>query len=375
MSANPLDALIASIQQSVYWQRLQPCWRGRSAGVLIALIAATLALMVGCGAGSIIFFQRLTAMPDGYLGGNATGVAFVQFAEDANSHLTGSWQVVEVNSDQRITSENVAFTGTRNGSHLTLTFSALDISTTITGTLTGDTLTFQDPDPNTGYIITAVFHGASIEQYNEAVAVLRRHVAATVTQLALDQAVTNANDQLSHDLSNLSSDNQALAAHSDFSDALSTYAKVWTQMQKDYQQEKSDYANGCGGPNGWFNEAVVASDANMVASDLSNIQYDDSALRDGQESVNTALSSVQNDLQSVQTAWQNVQAAVSADKKGHVSEQFTQHDVDSVIAAANSQIMVSRKALSDAQSSASTYDKEATHMNTDAQNLSNSLHC
>jgi hypothetical protein len=368
-----VDSLIASIQKSVWWQRIQQFWRGGGAGVQIALIAAALALMVGCGAGSIILFQRVTAKPDGYLAATPTTVAFIQFTEDSSSHLAGSWQAVAVDSDQQITSVNMGFTGSRNGSQITLTFSALGYATNIIGTVSGDTLTLQGPDPNTGYIAPIVFHGASIEQYNEAVALLRRHVAATVTQMALDQAVTNANSQLSHDLSNLSSDIHTLAANSDFQDALSAYATDWKQMQEDYQQEQSDYRNGCG-TNG-YNASLVSYDASVVAYDLSSIQYHDGTLSYDQNNMSNALSSVQGDIQTVQTEWQNLMAAVSADKRGHVSAQFTQGDVDSATSNAQDQIKTSNKALSDAQGSATTYDKEAAQMNTDAQNLSNSLHC
>jgi hypothetical protein len=38
MSASPADSLIASIQKSVWWQRIQQFWRGRSAGILTALM-------------------------------------------------------------------------------------------------------------------------------------------------------------------------------------------------------------------------------------------------------------------------------------------------------------------------------------------------
>jgi len=352
--ARPTGHAIVSVRIPLLWNRIQQFWRGG-------------------GAGSIVLLQHVTAKPDGYLSTDPTTVAFVQFNEDANNHLTGSWQVVEVNSDQKITSEDTGFTGSIDGPHVTLTFSALGFSTNITGTLNGDTLSLQVPDSNTGYIATAVFHAASIQQYNAAVALLRQHVAATITQAALDQAVTNANRQLSQDLSALSSDVQTLAGSSDFRDALSAYADDWKQMQQDYQQEQSDFQQGCG-PGG-SNAGVVAADAGAVAADLGAIQADDGAFQADQSALQAASSQVQSDLKALQTDWSNLKAAVSADANRHVSAQFTQGDVDRATANGQGQMKTSNKALSDAQSSASTYDKEAAQMNTDAQNLSNSLHC
>jgi hypothetical protein len=347
----------------MWWQRIQQFWRRSSARVQIALIAAALALIVGCGAGSIILFQRVTAKPDGYLFTDATGVAFVQFTDDANNHLSGSWQVVVVNSDQQITSANVGFTGSKNGSHVTLTFSALGFATNITGTLNSDTLTLQLPDTNTGYITTNVFHAASIQQYNAAVALLRQHVAATITQAALDQAVTTANGQLSQDFSNLGSDVQTLAVDSDFSQALSWYAGQLDLMRQDYQLMQRNAQQSC-----------FVSDI-AVAGDFTALQAHDRDFQTDQGVRQQASSQVQSDLTALSSDWQRLQAAISANKSGHIPAQFTQGDVDRATTGAQNQIKAFDKALSDAQSSAAMYDKEAEQVNTDAQNLSNSLHC
>jgi len=361
--ASPTWHTIVTAKTSLWWNRLQQFWRNGGAGAKIALSAAALTLMVGCGAGSILLFQHVTAKPDGYLSTDPTAVAFIQFNEDANNHLTGSWQVVEVNSDQKITSEDTGFTGSINGSRVSLTFSALGFSTTITGTLNGDTLTLQAPDSTTGYIATAVFQAANIQQYNAAVALLRQHVAATITQAALDQAVTNANRQLSQDLSTLSSDVQTLATSSDFSRALSVYADQLNLMQQDYQLMQRDAQLGCG---------VSAS---AVAADFSALQADDNAFQADQGVRQQASSQVQSDLKALSSDWQTLKAAISADRSGHISAQFTQGDVDTATTSAQEQIKTFDKALSDAQSAAAAYVKEAAQINTDAQNLANSLHC
>jgi hypothetical protein len=57
---------------------------------------------------------------------------------------------------------------------------------------------------------------------------------------ASDQAVSDANAQLSTDLNGLSSDVQSLATDSDFTSVLTSYANDWSQMLKDYQTEQND---------------------------------------------------------------------------------------------------------------------------------------
>ena len=154
-----------------------------------------------------------------------------------------------------------------DGSSISITFSELGFSSTLTGTLTGETLTLSVPDQN-GLIATDVFRAASVQDYNTAAAALRQRVqqqaaatqsaqatvdteqaqaqATQAAQSSLDQAVTDANSQLSSDLGSLSSDVQGLAGDSDFSSALSGYAGDWAQMQQDWKQEQADYQNGCG---------------------------------------------------------------------------------------------------------------------------------
>jgi hypothetical protein len=384
------------------WRRARSFWSSQSAGSRVALLGAGAAVMamlliavvVG---GFAILRHVLPTTPDGYLTTDATDVVFVQWQEDQSHHLSGSWQQIQENTaDQTVSSTDVGITGVIDGSHITITFTELGTNYTLLGTLSGDnsTLTLQVPDQN-GYIGTAVFHAASVADYNNAAAQLRQGAAAQAAatqsaqataatqaasaqatasaQSSLDGAVTNANEQLSSAFNTLNADVQSLAGDSDFSNALNAYAKDWAQMQTDYAKEQSDYANGCG-VNG-YNATVVAYDASVVSYDLGVIQYDDGTLNYDQTGMNNALASVQSDMTAVQSDWQTLQSAVAADTTGSVAAQFSASDVNGAVGKAQSQVTASNKALSAAQGSAAQYDQEAAQTNTDAQNLANSMHC
>jgi len=338
--------------------------------------------------------QRYQPQPDGYLWSNSAAVAFIQWTEDTNHHLSGTLQSVSATSDNTVKSTSAAFTGVRDGSSISITFSALGFSSTFAGTLDGAVLTLSVPDQN-GLIATDVFHTATVQNYNDSVAALRQRVqqqaAATqsaqatvdtqqaqaqATQTAqsnLDQAVTSADNQLAGDLNILKSDVQSLARSTSFSDALTAYTQDWARMQTDYQQEQTDYQQGCG-TNG-YNASVVAYDASVVHYDLGTIQYDDGTLTYDANSMNNTLQQVKNDIPTVQADWQNLKAAIAADTTGNVSAQYSQRDIDSAVGNAQKQVDASNKALSQAQNQAKQYDQEAAQTNTTAQQLANSMHC
>lgn len=375
------------------WQQPQGFFHS-TAGRAALNGGAVLLVIVLLGSLGLAVSRILNPGPQGYLWTTSTEVDFIQWTEDSNHHLNGTLQSVSATPNNTVKSTTEAFTGVHDGSNISITFSALGFSSTLTGTLNGNTLTLSVPDQN-GYLATDDFQAASVQDYNNAVNALRQRIQtqAAATQSAqatvntqqaiaqatqsaqsqLDQAVTNANAKLSSDLQALSSDVQNLASNTSFSDVLNAYATDWSKMQKDYQQEKADYANGCG-PGG-YNAGTVSYDAGVVNYDLGTIQYDDGTLSYDQNAMSGPLSGVQGDIKNVQADWQNLKAAAAADTTGGVSAQYTQHDIDAAVSNAQKQVDASNTALSQAQSQGKQYDQEAAQMNADAQNLANSMHC
>ncbi|MFI5274602.1 MAG: hypothetical protein ACHQ4H_16340, partial [Ktedonobacterales bacterium] len=78
-------------------------------------------------------------------------------------------------ADATVKAETAAFTGVQNGSQISITFSELGVSATLTGTLNGSTLALNVPQQN-GYVATEVFQAASVANYNDAISQLRQRV-------------------------------------------------------------------------------------------------------------------------------------------------------------------------------------------------------
>ena len=167
--------------------------------------------------------------PQGYLWSDPSEVAFLQWTEDDTHHLNGTLQSVDATSDGTVSCTTAAFTGVHDGSNVSITFSELGFSSTLTGSLDGGTLTLQVPQPD-GTLASEAFRSASVDDYDSAATALRHRTqsqaaathsaqATASAQGQLDQGVTDANTTLSNALGTLSSDVQNLTNSTSFGDA------------------------------------------------------------------------------------------------------------------------------------------------------------
>src|SRR5258708_11545439 len=195
--------------------------------------------------------------PDGYLATDSTSVSFMQFTE-RNSKLSGHINGIEETNTIPLGTKSYtyAFTGTHQGSSITLTFSVLWVQSSITGTFQGDTIKLDLPQTN-GYMKEELLKAASIQQYNQAVDTLQKKVSqqdqqyydaqnaaynaqATATAVQTEQdAGSNGNYYLSNALSELKKDGDSLSTFSE-SNTLGAYARDWQQMQNDYTKEQNE---------------------------------------------------------------------------------------------------------------------------------------
>jgi len=314
---------------------------------------------------------------------------FIQWT-NTNGVLKGEWSATMITSGA-LQSQSLGFTGSLNGSAISITFTAFGAQVNYVGSLTGNTLSLTGPDQD-NQVVTQVFHAATLQDYQGAVAALQRQLnlqqaaAATATaqaaaaqatasaQAMLDQAVTHANATLAADLQTLSNDTDTLKQDTSFDSDLQSYSRDWSQMQADYQHEQADYRQGCGQYGD--NAATVSDDAASVSDDLASITDDDASLTDTLDSVNTDITQIRQDIQSVQTDWQKLQAAVNADDTPDpVAAQFSESDVASAVTTAQNQLASTDNAIKQAQAQARQYDQEAASLNQQAQNLANSMRC
>ena len=339
--------------------------------------------------------------PDGYLSTSANNAYFIQFTEK-NNQMNGHIQGIEETSTvpPQTTSSTTTFTGVQNGSSVTITTSAFGFSSSIVGTLNGNTLTLDVPQQD-GHLQTVTFTGASLQQYNQAVDALQRKVSqqdqqysndqATATTLQYDnqgtasavqatqttqqqeqQAVSDANSQLASALSSLKSDESSLSSFSETS-TLNGYANDWQTMQKDYATEQQDANAGCGTNS--YNYSQVSYEASQVDYDKSQIDYEDSQFAYDKNQYNSVLTPVQNDVQAVNQDWTQLQQAVANNPTNTPAAAYTSSDVNNALMNAKKAEQTAQGVWQTAQSSVTQYDQEASTLQQKADALPASMHC
>ncbi len=341
------------------------------------------------------------APPDGYLAVDATNVYFIQFTEK-NNQVNGNLRVVEETNDTppQTKSFAITFTGTQSGTSITLTFSLFFFSSSITGTLNGTVLTLDIPQSD-GHLQSETFNGVSIQQYNQAVDALQKKVSqedqqynnsqATATTLHYNdqatattiqatqaaqqseqQAVRDANSQLSSDLATLKDDQNTLAAFSE-SDTLTSYQKDWQQMQSDYATEQKDAQAGCGANSS--NLYQVNSDDYQINSDEYQIHSDDYQFNSDKNQYTVDLTPVQKDIQTVQNDWTQLQQAAASNSTGIPVAAYSANDIDTMLQKAQAVVKNAQDAWQAAQSQVTQYDQEASALQQQAGNIPASMQC
>ncbi len=109
-----------------------------------------------------------TQIANSYLAQTGNQIFFLQWSNN-NGQLTGQLQeayAVQGNSTQ-IRQNSQSFTGTLNGTAVSITFPLSGSAQTYTGTLSGSTLTLTLPDIN-GNATNVTMHPASISDYIQA---------------------------------------------------------------------------------------------------------------------------------------------------------------------------------------------------------------
>jgi hypothetical protein len=339
--------------------------------------------------------------PDGYLATSTNSAYFIQFTAQ-NNQLNGHIQGIAETNDvpPQTKSSSTSFTGTQNGSSITLTVSIFGFSSSVAGTLNGNTLTLEVPQAD-GHLIIETFTGASLQQYNQAVDDLQKKlkqvdqqyyndqatvttqndnaqstaVAVQATQTAEQQeqqAVEDANSTVSDALSTLKSDDATLSAFSNDS-TMTSYANDWQTMQNDYAMEQKDALAGCGDSN--YNHGTVQYDAGTVDYDKGTIQYDDGTLNYDKNTYMSDLSAVQNDVRTIKDAWMHLQQAAASNTTKTPAPGYTSANINTALQAAQNAEDTAGHTWQSAQSQATQYDQEASALQKKADALPASMNC
>jgi hypothetical protein len=272
-------------------------------------LAAALITIAGCGGD-----------PTGYVGTASNAALYVSWTRTDNE-LTGQLTQTRANDDGdgTVQTRRTSFTGTVNENAVSLRLDhGFGTSTTLTGTLNGDTLALDYPGKD-GAVITIRLAEGNSEAFNARLAELRERTATAKhdadEQAARDQAVADeevALDQARTDAANLASSvrgqidaldrsaEDATASNPGLYDSdLQVIRSSLDTVNNSYQVLESTIENGYD---------TVCDDAALVADDVKALQRDiDTMRRDVNQ--NTDPSVLDDDISALRDQYQALTAA------------------------------------------------------------------
>jgi hypothetical protein len=305
--------------------------------LITPLVLALPFLLAGCGNGQ----QGYLALP------SSASAQFLQVTRNGSS-LSGSLQDANISSSDPtvVTTFNVAFTGTTNGSQITLTFpQGLGFSTSVSGSYSGDHIDLSVPQTD-GTLAIEDFAPSDTNAYNNAVHQIRQQAQQSQAD---QQAATAAQQQAQQEAAQRAAVDKAISAVNDdinrLNNALGEFTNLYGSINGDQQQAFRDTvmayndlkkvsAEGPSSLSCGADAGVVAADAGVVEADLGTIEADQGAEQSDVQAVNDDVRRVDTDFAGFQAA----QAAIPTYQPGAVptSEEMTQ--AHSVASKANAQV-------------------------------------
>lgn len=164
---------------------------------------------------------------------------------DLDGELSGSYMWAELSGSAGsagVSSDNATLTGTRDGSAITLTLSAFLVSTPMSGTVKGDTLTLNVPQSD-GSLRPLTCKAGTLDEWNELTVALSDQASSSNAAYAQQQAEASA---AAADAKTQEEAQRALDAVQEFSldNALGYLADDVAEADDDLAQVKDDAADG-----------------------------------------------------------------------------------------------------------------------------------
>lgn len=307
---------------------------------------------------SLVLFAECQAVapPTQYYASDASGAMYVAWTEDATGHIQGQVQVVSVDSNDptKLKSTNAAFTGTRNGSDISIVFSTLSAysGATWTGTLAWGSLSLVIP--TAGFPNRVTLQAGSFDDFQHAAQALQSAVASAQQQQAAAQAAAaqrqaafDSLTEASNDLSSayteartsLATLRQLLPAAPTQRSIRAMYAVEWTRMQQVWTKE---IAAAQVQPMTCYQKGQVMYIAGQVGYELGQVSYLDGQARYVLQQVQTAMNSANDGVAGIEN-W-----APAYYQRLRVYDQLTgqQASISDPTAAAQAFAETSRNSLS-----------------------------
>jgi hypothetical protein len=282
-------------------------------GAALVLTAGLLVLLVaGCGSGS----------GSGSFVGEASNAAILIQWTQNGSKLSGSMQealLQGTGTQEQASSQSQAFTGTLNGSSVTLSLNqGLGSVSNLTGTLRGADLDLDLPAQGGG-VTTVEMASGGPSRFDADLSKLKREATRADDQAAQEQAAQQQADQVSSDAGAVSSDISNLKSAEQSTTGTGSVAGDLAQTQKDVNQTRADLDKVLA-EKGHTDVDTLCSDADTVSSDADTVQSDDDTIIGDQDSsdgdtssIGTAVKQLRQDQTTLDTDRQNYPGDVPAD--------------------------------------------------------------
>jgi hypothetical protein len=277
----------------------QPPWSRRTPWIVLAACGG-LVLLLSCLWVVDTVTPKVKAavfgMPHVWVGANDTSALMIQLTQQGNT-LSGTLD--ETSLDNRgstaVTPVHAAFTGTIDGSAITLNFpQGFGFTTSLSGTLSGDTMTLNAPQ-SSGSVVSLTLTPASVDTYNRRAAAVQASAranadaAAAAGVVAADaaarqktqQQISNASDAVASHAAALQS---AIGHSPDFSGFDRHIAAAGEHLAK----AKADAAKA----GTESDRSTACSDADTARSDADSVQSDADSVQSDTDSVNSDVTSV-----------------------------------------------------------------------------------
>lgn len=320
--------------------------------------------------------------PQGYLAADKNGAIFVQFTEQ-RGQLSGQLQAfgVEGRGTKRTDSKNASFTGSRDDSNnVSLRFAGFFTDRTVTGTLSGDTLSLVLPQSN-GTLATVEFRKASVNEYNSEVEKLKKQVAEVNAAAAQAQAERAQAEQVRQRAAEVSGNIQqayesltkninSLSGVLQFDKPLAGFSKHWREMQE-HEKAFKDKAAARPLDDNRLRELGYALQG--LGYDQQHISYDRQNLEYVIENTKREISETREAMATLRKAWEVLQSTRNTTAGDYINSEISESHVADMTQRAEAAVTSAERTLREADSKARLIEQQAAEIYKRSQALLDKL--
>ncbi|MFC6651771.1 hypothetical protein [Paenibacillus rhizoplanae] len=278
----------------------------------------------------------------GYLFTEETGLLFISWTEQ-QQELNGTMQRTS-KSKEKIETESYPFTGGVSDKNISLNFQGGIFSglngITITGTFDKGSLTLYFPNQKDGSLLPASFTVATVDDYNQAVSILRNEIeqskALAAKQKEVEEqelankkqqsAVEHANQRLSEAIQllikNMES-NKNIAK--EFEAVFQSYEQHWGEMKK----HKQDLLNAAKVRPFNFDQLYIVQDKlYILGNDEYQIQNDAYQIGNVEYDFSNYLDALKSQGEGIRLGWEQLQTAAAQNSSGTPLPKYTEVEVN-----------------------------------------------